>query len=218
MTSEFQERAQENPYRAPQTQTRKHDPAESAPQHAWRDDPYLCLRRHGSVLPDRCLLCNEPAVGRMAFTVWDRSNSPWMLLAVWMIVGPLCLLFLERARVKLWLCDGHWNKEGQSRRITRAIILSGFGLLLLPLALDRWTKDNPAAVEWGIWLVILGFVLLLTAFGWAILRPKLLRAKRVDQYYVWLENASPAYLAAFPPIATANQPQTPSFAPANDIG
>lgn len=200
--------ASDNPYSSPQTDSYVAKSQETPTEDAWRDGPYLVLRRKGADLPDRCIICDEQAIGRpLRFTVRERMPDSAVIVGI-LFALPLLLAyysFLEKARLKPGLCAYHHAMEQKSRLVCLSLLLAGIALIfssfLLPGTLERIGVDEAAVAMVSIALLLLGLMSAACGAAHAILRRKLLTAKKVDRQFVWLANVAPAYLARFPDLA-----------------
>ncbi len=157
-------------------------------ESVWRDGPCLVFRRHKPDLPDQCVLCNASAEGK-------RFTSG--------VQDPVAIL--EHARVEVGLCPHHWNKEVWAGRRPWMLGLLGIGLL----ALADWPGANGTSFL-ETFAFFLGIPLLAAAWLLFKLRSNLLKAKRIEKQFVWLENIHPDYLADLPDLAEEPEAETPT--------
>jgi hypothetical protein len=75
--------------------------------NAWKDGPYLVVRKKGSVLPDRCIFCGEPAEGqRLRFTIREHPSSD-LLTFFWLLnLHILDHVYMNRGK---WFWRGKWG-------------------------------------------------------------------------------------------------------------
>ncbi len=155
-------------------------------ESVWRDGAYLVFRRREPDLPDQCILCNAPAEGK-------RVTSG--------VRDPVAIL--EHARVEVGLCPDHWSKEAWAQRRPWMLGLLGIGLL----ALADFLSDSGIPFLETV-TAFLGILLLAAAGLLAKLKGKLLKAKRVERQFVWLEDIHPNYLAELPDLAEEPETET----------
>ena len=82
----------DNPYRTPQAELAGQTNKQSARQSAWRDGPFLVVRRTFKEYPDRCIACNSPAEGRYVSMRVRRDRSVVVLVVLCLILGPFPLV------------------------------------------------------------------------------------------------------------------------------
>ena len=106
-------------------------------------------------------------------------------------------LFAEKVHLRPALCDDHWQEERRHRRRPAVMLLVAIELTLL-MALSFQPLRNVAG-DWPPLLMILTAVcLVLLALFYSILRPKPLRAIKVDRHFGWVTGVSPEFLETLP--------------------
>ena len=178
-----------NPYDPP---SRSDEAGALAERGFWRDGDYLVVRR-GHNLPDRCVLCNEPADGRrFSFTLAKIKGF-------WSGVG---------ANASATIRIGLGRKHFRGRRFVPYV---------------RWITWLPQPAVGGISLIAMGAitrfyrnfgegiaVVAAVFFSWLAAKIYILRADdfplvpaQIDRRFVWVQGVSPAYLALAPAIPQA---------------
>lgn len=170
---------------------------------AWTDGKYLVVRRTGSVLPSCCIICNSMTSERLSFSLRKALPRKNLLLYVLVLGLPpmliAYLLFAEKAHFKPALCASHMDEEKRQRRRPMLIVIAAFAMLLLTLLIaDPLEKRIGIAVP--LTLLVVGVCLLPAAMIYSFLRPKPLRAVRVDRHFGWVSGASVDFLEALPTV------------------
>ena len=119
--------------------------------NVWRNGPYLVLRKTGYVLPDRCVICNQPANGRrLRFTLYDQPTVV-QRLGLLICSGALLYLliffmFVTKVRVRLGFCELHRDYEAKRRRIARMLFWLAIGTIVGAI----WA--GPPHDQWPFWV------------------------------------------------------------------
>jgi hypothetical protein len=155
---------------------------------AWRSGNLLVLRREAT-LPDRCVKCNAPAQGRKLPRKYSW-HAPWVWL-LFFLVSPLlyvvvALIISKKARLAVGICDSHF---GARKRDMLIGWLSFFLAIALFIASGYFSNG---------WLALAGFGIFLGGVIYAVVRVPVLSPKRIDDEFVYLKGASPAYIAELP--------------------
>jgi hypothetical protein len=133
--------------------------------------PVLC-----PVLPDRCVVCGEPARGiRVArhLNRFGRPNNPWML-GVILILNWWALFFLWPVIVDFGMCSAHL------RRMRRKVTLCTVGAVIAFVAF--WAAFLRNRTGLGLLFFATSAVL-----GVAASRAyHVLRLRRRDEHHAWL--------------------------------
>ena len=166
-------------------------PVPAGVEAAWQDGPVLVVRK-GVVLPPRCVKCGDVADGS-----YLKRNLHWHSpLLYFLILFPGLIVYaivatvvLQKGTVAVHLCANH-------RRRRTTIIWTSWALLFAGMA-----ALFDAAVSENKWLTLAGVVLLLAAFVVACSFP-LVRARRIDTHFMWLNGAGAAFLRALPSLPT----------------
>jgi hypothetical protein len=180
-----------NPYASPATPVSA-DPTRDA--GVWSDGDFLVLRRKRHNLPDRCVLCNEVAKGRVKISLGKSDKTSFLLnenSSTVVRVG-ICRFHLSRRRrgiVLFWLS-------------TAATMLTTFGFIEALIALRV-----PVVSLLGLaFLLVLIAVGALAVYG-ARLGQIAIEPIRIDKHFVWIKGVCSEYLAQVPEAPRA-QSQT----------
>jgi len=172
---------------------------------AWRDAPYLVVRKSWTDFPDRCILCNAPAEGiRIPMRVRATRRSDAVL--VFLIMGIFMFLFfffLPSVVVRPGFCRAHraaWRRWQRPFSIAlMVLVISNIAFLMIPIIGDLDGEDLVLLVAMLV-AALSSILSLLATLTIALLRPSLLTAKKIDTSFVWLEKVSQEYLAQFPQL------------------
>lgn len=159
----------------------------------WREGKFVVCRRTVH-LPERCVVCNEPAAGH-GIARKMGWHSPWLFLLILgglllYVVVALCLH--KSARVRFSLCGRH-----RARR--RLGMWIGVGGLFLSVA----CLVSPAFVDYGDHglgediVPITGLIGLLVCPIIGVIMTQMIRPRRIDHELVWLR-VGKAFADAFP--------------------
>lgn len=139
-------------------------------------------------LPDRCVKCNAYASGKRLRRklTWHPPTLYLLVLAGVLIYAIVATIVSEKATIYVGLCERHSKRR-------HAAILSSVGLLLLGLL----SLFMALAAESAI-LGLLGGGFLLAAIVVACVAHSIVRAKKIDNRFVWLDGIDRNYLAQLP--------------------
>lgn len=157
----------------------------------WRTGDLLVMQK-GAVLPNRCLVCNQPASVQLPKKLY--WHTPWLYLLFLLnalIYIIAALITRKKAEVVLPLCTAHAEKRKNLTVTASLLAVAGLALMLGSCAIG---EGNVFGV-----MILLGFGLLLIAGVVSILVSNMIVPKKIDDYYVWLRKVSTSYLAALPP-------------------
>jgi hypothetical protein len=168
----------------------------------WAEGSTLVVKR-GARLPDRCLLCNEPATSRIQKRlIWQ---APWMLALVVLLALPVkfgvvllliaSIAFTKRMKLGLPLCANH------ARRYRKGVLLryAGLaGLIVFPVLLIARLAPQRTGSSDGIdaFLVLAVAAMFVTLMIGSRLS-KLMTVKRIDSVEGRF-TAGAAFLASCP--------------------
>jgi hypothetical protein len=153
----------------------------------WRDGSLLVMQK-GATLPNRCLKCNAPGNGQWVTRTVRMADSQLAFLRF--IPYIRLIFFLWRAasqsvEVSFGLCHQHHSKV--NTLITAGTLIWMAGLVLLVYGIYAGSL---------IW--ILG--LFISVIGTGLRTTPIVKAARMDDYYVWITGADPGYLSSLPPV------------------
>ncbi len=186
-----------NPYAPPQSNVQSTEaPGIFGMFHGsgvWRTGDLLVMQK-GAVLPNRCLVCNQPASVQLPKKLY--WHTPWLYVLILLnilIYLIAALVARKKAEVVLPLCNEHAEKR------KRAATIGGMGMLFAVLLMfGSCTQIEGQGVAFplmffGGLLGLLGFAIFY-AIGSNVIVPK-----KIDDYHVWMKKVSASYLAALPP-------------------
>jgi hypothetical protein len=196
----------DNAYRAPRVEITRKAEQPLTRRGAWRDGPYLVVRRKFRDYPDRCIACNAPADGiRARFSVY-YVRSALSVVLVGLLLSPLFLLFvwmlLPKAEVRPGVCKMHKSLHFRARLIPVLIALVGLCLLTVGSMMDGKLGELHASALLGTMAAFWAAMIMAVTYG------KVIVARKVDKHFVWLDKVSPDYLQQFPELGASNSPDT----------
>jgi hypothetical protein len=161
---------------------------------AFRDgDMLICL--NGTTLPPRCVLCGEPGMGtaiRLTLT-WDSSFR---------LTHVSTLELRKKAVVFAFLCSAHRRIWSRARRIGGIGALAGVLTMVAGAIIGIWSEstDIPLYTPLGIEFMLAGFVVVIVAGFYFTLRSRTLTCRRIQEGYIYLEDAADGFLDALPQL------------------
>jgi hypothetical protein len=172
-----------NPYAPPESTVTDRPCGE---QEIWREGKSVVSARDAH-LPDRCVVCNEPAEDYW-FLKKMSWHSPWLfllLLANLLIYLIVALCVQKTARVRVALCPRHRARRqlglwcGWLGLFASVACLVSPGLYAYP---DDMTRDVVASM--GL-IGLVGFPIV------ALVMTQVVRPRRIDSDHVWLKVGKP---------------------------
>ena len=151
---------------------------------------------HGSTLPPHCVLCGNDAHGepiKLTFT-WDASFK---------VTQANTLQLRQQATLLAFLCRRHRARWAGARRMGGWGIAASILVMLCGLTMSVISErsDMPTWTPTGIGLTIAGFALLIFSLFFLALRSRTLSCRKIHEGYVYLDGASPEFLALLPQVA-----------------
>ena len=189
-----------NPYAPPQSNLQS---AVETPQGmfgmvngtgVWRTGDLLVMQK-GANLPNRCLVCNQPA--SVQFPKKMYWHSPWiylLLIPSILIYAIVAMIARKKADVVLPLCTEHSDKRKRATTIGSLLIVFGLVAMFGSCTQAGEGSGDTFAMILGIGTLVLFVGLIVLAVGSNLIVPK-----KIDDYYVWLRKVSASYLATLPP-------------------
>ncbi len=176
-----------NPY-APPSADLSRGPTREGEDTLWRDGRILVMRRD-SVLPDRCIKCNEPALGYKLRRVlyWHRPAWYWLLLVSVLIYAIVAMIVRKRATVEVGLCPVHRQRRYLAVALGVLALFGGLGGCI------AYAQESDAVIYLGIILAVAGVAI--AGFGHQVVR-----AAEIDDNYVRLKGAGADYLSPLPDV------------------
>ena len=203
MSDPSQER--DNPFSSPMAESPAPERAKSAmigpldeDDDIWQYESLLLVRR-GAQLPDRCIVCNNEAEPKRLRFVIRQEISRWLVVVLVLTMGPLFLLIvamcLPTAQLSPGLCRLHSRQETRGRRATVCLLLLGMCLPLMPMvSFALWPNlEIPGAFAF----LIPGLILVFSTIVYAAVSTRPMRAKKIDEEFIWLKGVPSEYVAAF---------------------
>jgi hypothetical protein len=162
----------------------------------WRDGDTVVMMKNHSRLPDRCVICNQPAHGyRLKKTLYWHDPLVYLaLLAGVLIYAIIALVSRKSAYVELGLCPAH----KQRRIIGIAVAIGGFCLFFVLMLVGASNNSSELLLGSLVLMLILPIVGLILA--------RTAQPKRIDDHYAWLKVGRP-FLETF----TYGQPQAQAW-------
>src|SRR5262249_40042142 len=143
-----------------------------------------------ATLPDRCISCNEPALGRRVNKTlyWHHPAVYLLIPAGLLIYAIVATLVRKRAKVSIGLCKQH--KQQRTRMLTAGWLLFGVSLVAFFGAL---AEENQ-------YIALAGLTLLIAAVVLSLLGGRFISVKRIDDNFVYLKGVHAEYLDEFPSV------------------
>lgn len=185
-----------NPYAPPQSNLQSTAPAGQlfAGAGVWRTEDLLVMQK-GVPLPNRCLVCNQPAAVQLPKKMYWHHPRVYLLL---FLGGPLlyaigALLSRKKADLVLPFCMEHETKRKKATTTGSLLIVSGLVLMFGSCTQLEGSGETFALMAGiGVLLLLAGVIVL--SVGANLVLPK-----KIDDDYVWLRKVGSSYLATLPP-------------------
>ena len=158
-----------------------------------------------ALLPDRCVKCNEPALGHRQIV--KLSHSPIDMQVMFGALGSL--LFAKRAEVAIGLCEKH--RHDPRRVITPGLV--ALAALLGMFAMVGFVRSIPSEVGVALLFglvavfVVAAFIALIRLSGGGSVR-----ATKITATHLWLKSVGAPFLASLPPPPVTTTGVLPSLA------
>ena len=153
----------------------------------WRDGSLLVMQK-GATLPRRCLKCNAPGNGQWVTRTLRQADSKMIFLRFIPYVRLIYWIWRaasQSVEVSFELCHDHYSRVNVLTTAGNLMRLAGLVLLLYGLYAESL-----------IWIP----GLFMGVIGTGISTLPIVKAKRLDDYYVWMSGVDPGYLASLPPV------------------
>lgn len=157
----------------------------------WRQGRTLVMAKDAA-LPDRCVKCNVPTGGQKLprSLYWHHPAIYAVILLNLLIYVVVALIVRKRANIAVGLCEKHRAIRKRAILTAWILVLIGAGLIIVGIAAGSGA-DNA-------WMILGGIVLLLFAAVYGAVRARIVRARRMDGDYVWLDGVCRPYLEELP--------------------
>lgn len=153
----------------------------------WRDESTLVMEKNAT-LPDRCVKCNEPAMGvRLKRKLsWHHPILYILIFGGLVFYLIIALIVRKTATLDVGVCARHLKKRRQGIVISWLLIIGGIVGFFAALSLN----------EGG--LALLGMVLFLGGVIYGIVAARLVAPSKIDDRLVWLRGLNKDYLSDLP--------------------
>jgi hypothetical protein len=167
-----------------------------APMGVSREGNLIVLPRD-TALPPRCVKCNEPRALQFASdkTLYWHHPALFLLILFPGLVIYMIVAFIVRksTSTRAFLCEKHLRQRRTNILIGAVIATVGLALLFgsIVVSVDddfHRYRDLPPMLFLG------GLGVLIIALIWAVATVRMVRAKKIDDRYVWLAGAGPEFL------------------------
>ena len=154
----------------------------------WRDGSLLVMTKE-TILPNRCVKCNAPAMKLLKRTVEWYPRYVILVFILIRIVG-LILYFCTRKRVTvhIGLCEDHINKRRFGVLAGCVVLLVGFISFFGALG-----NENFGIVFLGLLLILAGMIVMVTVW-------RTVTAKKIEEPYVWVKGVHRDFLDTLPSV------------------
>jgi hypothetical protein len=140
-------------------------------------------------LPDYCVKCGVAANGSHLTRKlsWHHPALYLLILAGLLIYAIVALIVRKSARIDISMCQDHIRKHRTVVAVGWLIFVAGLAFIVFGIA-----QESGGSALFGIALV----------FASAIYSTfvKVVRVKRIDDYYVWLLGIDESFLAVLPSV------------------
>jgi hypothetical protein len=158
----------------------------------WRTGNLLVMQK-GAHLPNRCLICNQPASVQFPKRMYWHHPGLYLLILLNLFIYLIAALIArKKADVVLPLCGEHAEKRKRATKIGGLSMWAGVVLMA-----GAFTQINGKGLAFPL-LLLGGFLgLFVGAIVYSIASNRIV-PKKIDDYHVWLRKVSASYLAALP--------------------
>jgi len=181
-----------NPYAAPETDGLI-GPLVAQPDNGerlWRDGGLLVMEKTAS-LPDRCVVCNEPASGRSLRRKLFWHAPGWYLLVLFNLIvyAIVAIAIRKKADIHIGLCELHRARRRTWMAVAWLLVLAA---VILPVLLAMISADA------GVVGMVLILPLIIVAGLIGVYGTRVVHARRIDNTFAWIGGVSPEFLAVLP--------------------
>ena len=155
----------------------------------WRDGTTLVMHKTAR-LPDCCIKCGVEANGvhlRKKLS-WHHPALALLILAGVLIYAIVALIVRKSATIDISLCEDHLRKHRIAVIASWLIFLAGIAFMVLAIS-----AESGGSALFGLLLL---FGSAISAATWA----KVVKVKKIDDYYVWLSGIDERFLAIIPDL------------------
>lgn len=162
----------------------------SKPQGIWRDSDMVVLHKQAE-MPHRCVKCNAPVSNEGVIKNFSWFHSGYYLLLLVNLLVFIVVAFLVRktATVNIGLCEQH--REIRKNRLYTCWLTGAISLFMCFLSVSTFNSGG---------LFLLGLILFLTSIIVGSITSKVIKVKRIDDNYIWMEGINRDFVAELPPV------------------
>jgi hypothetical protein len=154
----------------------------------WRDGKTLIMLKTAG-LPDYCIKCGVAANGsHLTRKLSWHHPALYLLIVVGLLIYAIVALIVRKsAKIDISMCQDHIRKHRTVVAVGWLIFVAGVAFIVLGIA-----QESGGSALFGIALV----------FASAIYSTfvKVVRVKKIDDYYVWLLSIDESFLAMLPSV------------------
>lgn len=190
-----------NPYAAPKVESNR--VGLGSDEGLYQAYDQLIVRK-GVEFPDRCVKCNRPAEGYRL-----RRNLSWhnpllylVILAGLLIYVIVALIVRKTARLYLPLCPEHRARRARTIWAAWLVVLGSIGLMVMGGVL----ADSNAQEAVGGFMLLGGLLGFLGGLIYAAVATPVVKATKIDDYYVWLQGVAPEFLRELEAVPVYDRP------------
>jgi hypothetical protein len=144
-----------------------------------REGDAVVIPVNGTRFPDRCVVCNQPAVKRLSRKLYWHQPAIYALAFVALLIYAIVALIVRKSvEVEIGLCDAH------AKRRRNGYLLGWLGFAACLVGIFMVIDRAPAVI----------FVFLIGMIGFpvaGILMTQVVKAKRIDDQFAWLKVGRP---------------------------
>jgi hypothetical protein len=155
-------------------------------KNAWRDGKLLVMTKE-TMLPHRCVKCNEPAAKLLRRTVEWYPRYVVLVFIFIRIIG-LILYFCLRKRVTVYvgLCETHLNRRRIGALLGTIMLFGGLFVVGASTA-----SENYSVALGGLILFLAGIITMVTSW-------RTVTASKIEEPYVWVKGVHRDFLDQLP--------------------
>jgi hypothetical protein len=168
-----------NPYAPPSFDATEDPRLVGSSQDIRREGDAVVIPVLGARFPDRCVVCNQPAVKRLSRKLyWHTPYLYGLILIALLIYAIVALIVRKTARFEIGLCEKHVKR----RRF--GIFLAWFGFFGGLVATIAVADRAPA-------MMLVTMLVTIASPIAGIFMSQVVSAKRIDDRYAWLKVGRP---------------------------
>jgi len=154
----------------------------------WRNDKALVMAK-GAPLPQRCAKCNQAAtLAPIKRTLYWHASWVYVFILINIIVYAIIAMAVrKKAPIGVYLCAEHRKNRWLYIGVSWLMILMAVGLFIGALNVNNGAIAGLSA-----------FCLLVTGAVLGVWKGTLVRAKKIDDRFAWVNGFGPAFLSTLP--------------------